>query len=366
MLHADFCFGRYSANTYLNTLYGRCVMTGIGMVGAGKWGGNWLRTLANLPEVQLRWVCDLNEELLKQIGTQYPTVGTTQSYDDLLEDPATEGIVLATIAPTHFNLGKRALEAGKHVLIEKPMTLTTADAVELNRIAHAHRRILMVGHLMEYHPAVPAIKALIDSGAIGEVLGIECARRNLGTIRTDENAWWSFAPHDISIALRLMGEWPSAVQCFGQHMAQAHIADAVSAALTFPSGRKATVDVSWHSLTKVRLLTVYGSKKWVVFDDTQKPDNQVRIYDTGFEVQGKRVTTRNNGYEVLPVDPTQALVLEAKHFAECIRTNTRPLSDGESGAAVVAVLEYGQQSMDQRREIAIPRPDFNGAARKAA
>jgi predicted dehydrogenase len=341
-------------------------MTGIGMVGAGKWGGNWVRTLSSLPEVNLRWVCDLNEELLRKIKEQYPNVQTTTSYDELLDDPATEGIVLATIAPTHFNLGKRAIEAGKHVLVEKPMTLTTTDAVELNRIAHAHRRILMVGHLMEYHPAIPAIKQLIDSGAIGEITGIECTRRNLGTVRTDENAWWSFAPHDISIALRLMGEWPSAVMCFGQQMTQPNIADSVVAALTFPNGRKATVDVSWHSITKVRLLTVYGTKKWIVFDDMQKPDNQVRLYDTGFEVQNKRVTMRNNGYEILPVDGTQALILEAKHFAECIRTNTRPLSDGESGAAVVSVLEYGQQSMDQRREVSIPRPDFNGASRKAA
>ncbi len=341
-------------------------MTGIGMVGAGKWGGNWLRTLASLPEVNLRWVCDLNEELLKKIKAQFPNVQTTTSYTDLLEDPETEGIVLATIAPTHFALGKRALEAGKHLLVEKPMTLTTKDAVELNRIAHAHRRILMVGHLMEYHPAVPAIKQLIDSGAIGEVTGIECARRNLGTIRTDENAWWSFAPHDISIALRLMGEWPSAVMCFGQNMVQPHIADAVTAALTFPSGRKATVDVSWHSLNKVRLLTVYGTKKWIVFDDTQKAEIQVKIYDTGFSVDGKKVTMRNGGHEILPVDATQALVLEAKHFAHCISTNTRPLTDGESGTAVVSVLEYGQQSLEQRREISIPRPEFNGASRKAA
>jgi predicted dehydrogenase len=341
-------------------------MTGIGMVGAGKWGGNWLKTLASLPEVSLRWVCDLNEDLLKKIKEQYPQVQTTTSYDDLLEDPETQGIVLATIAPTHFSLGKRALEAGKHVLVEKPMTLTTTDAVELNRIAHARRRVLMVGHLMEYHPAVPAIKELIDSGAIGEVTGIECVRRNLGTIRADENAWWSFAPHDISICLRLMGEWPSAVMCFGQNMVQPKIADVVNASLTFPSGRKASVEVSWHSLNKVRLLTVYGTKKWIIFDDTLKAEIQVKIYDTGFAVDGKRVSMRNNGYEILPVDATQALILEAKHFAHCISTNTQPLSDGESGAAVVSVLEYGQQSLDQRREVMIPKPDFNGASRSKA
>ncbi|HKB05752.1 MAG TPA: Gfo/Idh/MocA family oxidoreductase [Gemmataceae bacterium] len=346
-------------------------MTGIGLVGAGKWGGNWLRTLAGLPEVQPRWCCDLNESLLASARQQYPHIATTTSFENLLRDPATEGVVLATIAPTHFPLGRKALLAGKHVLVEKPMTLTTADAVELSRLAHRQDRVLMVGHLMEYHPAVPAIRRLIDTGELGEVRRIECRRANHGTLRPDENVWWSFAPHDVSIALRLMGDWPDAVSCDGQCLVQPHIEDTVSATLRFPGGRVTRIDVSWHDPAKVREFKVYGTKKWVVFDDLAPWERKVIVHDRGFDVNPaapihQRVVMRQGESTSLGLDVAEPLALEARHFVECIRRGARPLSDGQAGAAVVSVLECGQRSLELGREVSIPRPESASPVRKAA
>jgi predicted dehydrogenase len=341
-------------------------MTGLALIGAGKWGGNWLRTLAGMPEVDLRWVCDLNEDLLTKVRQSHPNVATTTQFDDLLADPATEGVVIASIAPTHFPLGKKAFKAGKHVLVEKPMTLTTTDAVELSRIADRARRTLMVGHLMEYHPAIPVIRRLIQSGELGDVRRIESRRTNHGTLRTDENVWWSFAPHDISMAVRLMGEWPETVRCEGQRIVQSHVEDGVGGTLRVPGGRVAKIDVSWHDPAKVRELKVYGSNKWVVFDDALPWDRKVLVHDRGFDVgPDKRITMRQGPSEPLVLDPTEPLVAEARHFVECIRTGAKPLSDGEAGAAVVSVLEYGQQSLETGSEVFIPRPG-EASVRRAA
>jgi predicted dehydrogenase len=346
-------------------------MTGVGLVGAGKWGGNWLRTLAALPEASLRWCCDLNESLLANVRKQHPQIRTTTSFDDLLRDPATEGIVIASIAPTHFPLGRKALEAGKHVLVEKPMTLTTGDAIELNRVAKRNGRVLMVGHLMEYHPAIPAIRRMIQAGELGDIHRIESRRTNHGTLRSDENVWWSFAPHDISMAVRLMGDWPEAVFCEGQCIVQPNIADVVGGILGFPGDRIARIDVSWHDTAKVRELKVYGSKRWVVFDDTLPSDRKVIVHDRGFDVNysappKERIQMRQGGSWPLALAPAEPLAAEARHFVDCIRTNSRPISDGLSGAAVVSVLEYGQRSLETGREITIPKPEFNGPALRAA
>jgi predicted dehydrogenase len=346
-------------------------MTGIGLVGAGKWGGNWLRTLAGLPDVHLRWCCDLNESLLARVRGQYPDVSTTTSFDDLLRDPATEGVVLATIAPTHFSLARKALLAGKHVLVEKPMTLTTADAAELTRLAARHDRVLMVGHLMEYHPAVPAIRRLIEAGELGDVRRVECRRANHGTLRSDENVWWSFAPHDVSIALRLMGDWPEAVTCEGQCIVQPRIEDTVSATLRFPGGRVTRIDVSWHDPAKIREFKVYGTRKWVVFDDLAPWDQKVIVHDRGFDVDpaappGRQVALRQGEARPLALDAAEPLALEARHFVDCLRHNVRPLSDGHSGMAVVSVLECGQRALELGREVAVPWPETGSPVRKAA
>jgi predicted dehydrogenase len=332
-------------------------MTGVGLVGVGNWGANWLRTLTALPEATLRWACDLNPSLLGKIAADYPSVRTTRSLDDLLRDPETRGIVIASTAPTHFALARRALDAGKDVMVEKPMALTAADAAELARVADAGGQVLMVGHLMEYHPGILALRKMVDAGELGEVRRIESRRSNHGVLRTDENAWWSLAPHDISMAVRLMGDWPITVLCEGQSIVQKHIADVVGGALKFPGNRVARIDVSWHDPAKVRELKVYGTKKWAVFNDMLPWDRKVVVYDRGFDVDSTgKIVTRRGSEATLPLNQTEPLIAEARHFVDCVRTRTQPISEGRSGTGIVAILEAGQASLEAAREVPVTIP----------
>ena len=320
-------------------------MTTIGMLGAGRWGSNWIRTLAALPGTQLRWVCDVFPASLDKVRQQYPHVNTTTRVEDLFSDATLDGIVIATSAPTHFDVARKALTAGKHVMVEKPMTLTTRDAVELTELAHQLHRVLMVGHLLEYHPIIRHIRSLIDSGELGEVRYLYQQRLNLGTIRADENAWWSLAPHDISVANRLLGAAPLSVQCRGQCIVHPNVADVVYAALEYPGGRLAHVHVSWLDPQKSRKLVVVGSKKMVVFDDAAEP--KLLVHDKGFQKTGDLVTLKQGAATTPTIDAAEPLTLEAQHFVDCIRTGNRPISDGVAGTQVVSVLEYGQRSLEQ-------------------
>lgn len=336
-------------------------MTGIALVGVGNWGANWLRTLLAIPEISFRWCCDLNPTLLEQIAAQHPNLRTTQHFDEVLNDADTVGVVIASIATSHFQLAKKALAAGKHVMVEKPMALTSAEAIELTKLADESNRILMVGHLMEYHSAIPALRGLIESGELGLVHRIESRRSNHGVLRSDENAWWSLAPHDISMAVRLMGTWPISVVCDGQCLVQPNIHDVVGGTLKFPGGRLARIDVSWHDPSKVRELKIYGANKWAVFNDMLPWDQKVIVYDRGFDVNPSapprlRITARRGDAKALPLDTTEPLIAEALHFLKCIQTGTQPRSDGQAGTAVVSVLEAGQKSLELGREVSIPRP----------
>ncbi|HEV3025376.1 MAG TPA: Gfo/Idh/MocA family oxidoreductase [Pirellulales bacterium] len=342
----------------------------LGMIGAGRWGGNWIRTLAALPGCELRWCCDVSPASLDKVRLSFPRVKTTTRLEDLLEDATLSGIVIATSAPTHFDVARRALLAGKHVMVEKPMTLTTREAVELTEIAGRQQRVLMVGHLLEYHPVVRAIKEMIDTGALGEVYHLYSQRLNLGTIRADENAWWSLAPHDISVACRLLGGMPLSIQCRGQNIVRPDVADVVFATLQFPGGRLAQMHVSWLDPHKSRKLTVVGSRQCAVFDDTA--DTKLVLHDKGFDRApsgpggAEHITLRQGPSQAPKVDATEPLQLEAEHFVDCIRTGRRPLSDGLAGAMVVAVLEHGQRSLERGGEV-VPIPaDVGQAAAPAA
>lgn len=328
-------------------------MTAIGMIGAGRWGSNWIRTLASLPGVELRWCCDVSPASLDRVKQQFPGVKTTTRLTDLLEDPTLAGIVIATIAPTHFAVAQQAMLAGKDVMVEKPMTLTTGDSATLCDIAQQRGRVLMVGHLLEYHPIIRHVRGMIDSGELGDVYYLYSQRLNLGTVRTDENAWWSLAPHDVSVANRLFGEAPVSVQCRGQSVVSADVADVVFATLEYPGGRLAHVHVSWLDPQKSRKLVVVGSKKMVVFDDTA--DRKLVVLDKGFAKQGTQITLRQGESLHPAVDPAEPLALEAQHFVDCIRTRRTPVSDGVAGMHVVSVLEHGQRSLEQGgTPIAIP------------
>jgi predicted dehydrogenase len=331
-------------------------MTTVGMIGAGRWGGNWIRTLAALPHTQLPWVCDVSPASLDRVRQQFPNVRTTTRLDDLLNDPTLDGVVIATIAPTHFDVARKALSAGKHVMVEKPMTLTTRDAVELTDLAGRLQRVLMVGHLLEYHPIIRHIRAMIENGDLGEVYHLYQQRLNLGTIRADENAWWSLAPHDISVANRLLGAAPISVQCRGQNIVNPQVADVVFALLEYPGGRLAHVHVSWLDPHKSRKLVVVGSRKMVIFDDAA--EQKLVVLDKGYQKSGELITLRQGETTTPKLDAAEPLALEAQHFVDCIRTGGRPISDGAAGTQVVSVLEYGQRSLDQGGQV-VTIPPFS-------
>lgn len=326
-------------------------MTRIAMIGAGRWGSNWVRTLAAMKEAELCCVCDLHEPTLDRIRSQYPSVRMTSNLDDVMEDDSIDAVVIATIAPTHFDVAKRAILSGKHVMVEKPMTLTTSESIELTDLARLRGRVLMVGHLLEYHPAILYIKELIDSGDLGDLYYVYSQRLNLGTVRRDENAWWSLAPHDVSVACRLLGDAPTTVQCRGQNVVQSSVEDVVFGTLQFPGGKLAHIHVSWLDPHKTRKLTVVGSRRMVVFDDTL-PAYKVTVYHKGFSLNQEYNSyaewiSLHQGDVVCPKLPSvEPLKQEALHFVECIEKRRTPVSDGESGTMVVSVLEHGQKSLE--------------------
>jgi predicted dehydrogenase len=345
-------------------------MTVLAMIGAGRWGSNWIKTLAGMTDIELRWVCDVSPASLEQVRSRFPHVRTSTCLNELLDDDAVEGVVIASIAPTHYDVTRQAIEAGKHVMVEKPMTLTSRDANALTQLAQEKGRVLMVGHLLEYHPIIRRIKEMIDHAELGEVLYLYSERLNLGTIRSDENAWWSLAPHDISVACRLLGGAPVSVQCRGVSIVHPGIADVVWGTLEFPGGRIAHVHVSWLDPHKTRKLTVVGARKCAVFDDTA--EHKFVVYDKGFQrspnpTGGPDPISLRQGPTLLPtVDSTEPLTLEAGHFVDCIRKHQRPVSDGAAGAMVVAVLEHGQQSLERGGEVVSIPPPTGLALRRSA
>jgi predicted dehydrogenase len=330
-------------------------MTSVAVVGVGRWGFNWVRTLARLPGLDLRWCCDVSPASLERVGDQFPQVKTTTRLEHLLQDATLDAVVIATVAPTHVDIARRALAAGKHALVEKPMTLTTADAQRLTDLADQCGQVLMVGHLLEYHPVVRRIRQMVEKGELGEVHYVVSQRLNLGTIRADENAWWSLAPHDISVANRLFGAAPVSVQCRGQCIVREGVEDVVFATLEYPGRRLAQFHVSWLDPHKSRKLTVAGSRRMVVFDDTAA--QKLVVHDKGFTRSGQDIVLRQGNAAAPAVEADEPLALEAQHFIDCIRTGRRPISDGKSGTQVVSVLEHGQRSLALGGQVvAIPSP----------
>ncbi len=323
---------------------------GISVVGTGDWGANLVRNFANLPGAQLVSVCDADPKRLAKTAAQYPGVKAVADVADVAADPAVQGVVVASSAVSHYPLARTLLAAGKDVYVEKPITLEVAHAEELCRMAKADGRILMVGHLLLYHPAVAYMKQLIDQGTVGDVFYVLCQRVNLGKVRKDENALWSFAPHDLSVVLHLLGSEPVDVVARGAAFLQDGVEDVVFVDLRFPNGKMAHVHVSWLDPHKERKVTVVGSKKMVVFDD-MNPSEKITIYDKGVDRAGEVVSygemlTIRSGDILIPKVPQQEpLRLECLHFVECIRDRKRPLTDGVGGLRVVKVLDAAQRSL---------------------
>ena len=319
--------------------------TAIAMVGLGYWGPNLARNFDEL--AALRWLCDASPDALERYGPRYPQARTTTSYDDLLADPELEAIVVATPVVTHYELSKRALEAGKHVLVEKPPALSATEAEELVATAEAHSLVLMPGHLLLYHPAVKAVKDLVDSDALGEVYCVYSNRQNLGKIRTDENALWSLGVHDLSVILHLLEEEPAEAWARGNSFLTPGVEDVVFCYLRFPSGKIAHMHLSWLDPHKMRRITVVGNEKMVVFDDMEL-ERKVTIYEKGpwqpTDTYGEWQTRTGDIFS--PKIPTdEPLRLECRHFLDLIRGEGDPLRAAQEGLAVVRVLEQLQASL---------------------
>jgi predicted dehydrogenase len=319
----------------------------VAQAGLGAWGANLVRNVDVLAD--LVWICDTSEERREQFGRRFPNSLTTASYDEMLADPEVEAIVLATPVPTHYSLAKQALEAGKHVFVEKPPAMRAAEMAELVQLAEARGRMLMPGHLLLYHPGVRKLKELVDSGALGEVLCIYGNRQNLGTIRKDENALWSLGVHDLSVILHLVDEEPSEVWAHGNAFLNPGVEDVVFCFLRFPSGKIAHLHLSWLDPHKMRKLTVVGRDKMAVFDDMEL-ERKVTIYEKWPEQPAQTFgewQTRTGDILSPKIATDEPLRLELQHFLRLVRDGGNG-TEARDGLAVVRVLEQLQQSLESR------------------
>jgi len=326
-------------------------LVNVGVIGYGYWGPNLVRNYEQMPESNLVACCDLNPDNLKKVKALYPKVEVTQQIDDLLNNPSIDAVVIASSAATHFDLAKKALLAGKHAMVEKPLTLSSDTSRELIDIADKAGCILMVGHLLEYHSAVDYMRGLIDSGELGDIQYLYTQRLNLGQVRTDENALWSLAPHDISIIFYLLGgKEPAEVSACGQSYITEGIEDVVFCSISFKDKTMAHIHVSWLDPHKTRKLTVVGNKKMAVFDDMESSE-KIRIYDKGvgvnpdYRTYGEDLTLRFGDITIPSIKMKEPLRAECEHFIQSIQTGQRPRSDGYNGLRVVKVLEAAQKSL---------------------
>jgi predicted dehydrogenase len=330
-------------------------VVGVGLIGAGNWGRNLARNFATLPQAKLHYICDLSPVIRQTMAGLYPQTTVTDDMHAILSDANVDAVVVAVEAHLHHSVARAALESGKHVYVEKPLTLASAEARDLIELARRQDLKLMVGHLLEYHPAVDYMKAMVDQGAIGQPLYLYFQRVNLGIVRQNENVWWSLAPHDISVACYLFGAEPVSISASGQAYLQNDIEDVVFANLKFADGRMAHIHVSWLDPHKIRKVTLVGEHKMVVFDDMEATE-KVRIYDKGADVRRgvksyvEAITLRNGDILIPRVAPGEPLRIECQHFVDCIVNDALPRSDGIDGLRVVRVLEAGGLSLAQGGE----------------
>jgi predicted dehydrogenase len=320
----------------------------VGVVGLGYWGPNIARNLASMPGCELVWLCDGSEEARAKHARSFPGAEMTPRFADLLADRDLDAVFLATPVSTHADLAVATLEAGKHCFVEKPLATNSEDAERAVATAAAAERILMVGHLLEYHPAVARLKQMVDAQELGELFYVYGNRLNLGKLRDDENALWSLGAHDVSVVLHLIGEEPEECIAQGASFVRPGIEDVVFCYLRFPSGIVAHLHLSWLDPHKERRLTIVGSKRMATFDD-MLIEGKLTLYDKGFDEDtrswGEYIARSGDTFSPR-IPNVEPLGIECQHFIDCVRTGTRPRSDGESGLRVVRVLEALQRSLD--------------------
>jgi predicted dehydrogenase len=316
------------------------VATTVGVVGLNYWGPNLVRNFDNLAD--LTWLCDLDDTHLAPLAVRYPDAKATTRFDELLADDALDAVVIATPVPTHYALAKQALEAGKHVFVEKPPAMRADEMNELVALAADKNLVLMPGHLLLYHPGVLKLKELIDAGELGDVLCVYGNRVNLGIVRSNENALWSLGVHDLSVILYLLDEDPELVTAQGSASIHPGVEDVVFCFLRFPSGKIAHMHLSWLDPHKMRKMTVVGREKMVVFDDME-PERKVTVYEKSAGSSGELFS---GDIHIPKISTAEPLRLECTYFLELIGGQHDRAKVARDGARVVRALEMLTNSLD--------------------
>ncbi|MEO8391383.1 MAG: Gfo/Idh/MocA family oxidoreductase [Chloroflexota bacterium] len=327
---------------------------GIAVIGAGYWGGNYVRLFSELPETQVIAVCDQRPECLEKVRRRFPGVTLTSSVDELLALPGIDAVVVCTHADSHYVITKQCIEAGKHILIEKPMTTSVDDAQHLIELAQQHRVTLMVGHIYLYNTGINKIKGYVDEGTLGQLYYLYSQRTNLGPIRYDVNALWDLAPHDVSIMNYLMNRSPEWVTAVGHSALGNSREDVGFIVLGYPNNVVANIHVSWVDPDKVRQTVVVGSERRVVFNDLN-PQEPVRIFEKGIVSSqpvpsnfGEQFAIRNGDIISPSVGLSEPLKEQGLHFVDCILHGKQPRSDGQNGLDVVRVMSAITTSMKHK------------------
>ncbi|MBI3637914.1 MAG: Gfo/Idh/MocA family oxidoreductase [Candidatus Rokubacteria bacterium] len=317
----------------------------IALIGCGQWGRNLARNLAGLGV--LRTISDPNSAVLASFAERYPGVRLEDDPRAALTDPEVDACVVAAPAALHYDMVRHALAAGKDVFVEKPLALTVKEGEALVALAERQRRILMVGHLLEYHPAIARLRQLVSTGELGKIQYVYSNRLNLGRIRTEENALWSFAPHDIHVLVTLLGELPVEVACQGGSYLSQHVADVTMSTMTFASGVRGHIFVSWLHPFKDQKLVVIGTNKMVVFDDTLPSERKVQLYPHRVDWIERIPVAVKAEAEAVAISDEEPLLEECRHFIDCVATRRRPRTDGMNGVTVLRILEACQQSLEK-------------------
>jgi len=320
-------------------------MINVAVVGSGYWGKNLVRNFNELGA--LHTICDNNSETLRCFKEKYPDKEFQTSFYAVLQNPDISAVVIATPAETHFELAKKALLARKHVFVEKPLSLIVSEAEELKQLAVQHNLKLMVGHILLYHPAIIKLKKIINSGELGKINYIYSNRLNLGKFRIEENILWSFAPHDISVILCLLEEMPAQVMAQGGNYLNHDIADVTMSVLSFRSGVKGHIFVSWLHPNKEQKLVVVGDKKMAVFDD-MLTEGKLQVYDNGVEWVNRQPVPRKNKAQIIPIDSSEPLKAECAHFLDAIESDRTIKTDADNGIRVLKILNACQESLESQ------------------
>ncbi len=338
-------------------------MLEIGVIGCGYWGPNLIRNFVSLSGSNVKKCADLSDNRLKHMDNLYPSIQKTKNFREIINDPGIDAVVVATPVSSHFNIAKEALDANKHVFVEKPLADSVEHGIALVRLAEERDRVLMVGHTFVYTAAVNKIKELIGSGELGDIYYISSSRLNLGLFQEDINVVWDLAPHDISIINYILDSEPESISSVGNSYIRPNIEDVSFISLRYPGSVLSNIHVSWLNPNKIRKTTVVGSKKMLVYDDISTLE-KIRIYDKGVTVQPHydtfgefRLSYRYGDISIPKLDDAEPLKIECQHFIDCVNSGNACRSDGKDGLAVLLALAGADESMEKNgQEIKINNP----------